>query len=362
MENSKEKFDSNYFIKPTYGISEIITHPTHLYKNLKIFALYFGTIPNLLSVEKMDFNKVKKIIEKDEFGKLVHTISRNDYNLEEKSFQYDCYSFFLESGIMISLEVDDCSLFFISKNRELAEEIFKKIIKQKKIRSKTTEINLLLEGPSGITTQGVQIKKPIINFGSHYNEDFLGIHKQIVKNCNTDNVKGLYLFHGNPGTGKSTYIKYLIHQLRKKVIFISPKMAGNLDNVSMTALLLKNCNSVIVIEDAEELIVSRDDSRNSNLSMLLNLTDGLLGDSLGIQIIATFNTDLKNIDKALLRKGRLTSIYEFKNLTLDRTNFLLKKLGHNVDVDKTLPLAEIFNFDISNNHEPKLRKAVGFGN
>jgi ATP-dependent 26S proteasome regulatory subunit len=170
------------------------------------------------------------------------------------------------------------------------------------------------------------------------------------------------LFHGNPGTGKSTYIKYLIHQLRKKVIFISPKMAGNLDNVSMTALLLKNCNSVIVIEDAEELIVSRDDARNSNLSMLLNLTDGLLGESLGIQIIATFNSELKNIDKALLRKGRLTSIYEFKNLSLDKTNYLLKKLGHDVEVDKALPLAEIFNFDISNNYEPKLRKAVGFGN
>jgi ATP-dependent 26S proteasome regulatory subunit len=86
---------------------------------------------------------------------------------------------------------------------------------------------------------------------------------------------------------------------------------------------MDNRNSVLVIEDAEELISSREEVRNSNLSMLLNLTDGLLGESVGIQIIVTFNTDVNNIDKALLRKGRLSIIYEFKLLALDRRNALL---------------------------------------
>ena len=139
-------------------------------------------------------------------------------------------------------------------------------------------------------------------------------------------------------------------------------MAGELDNLSMTPFLLENRNSVLVIEDAEQLITSREEVRNSNLSMLLNLTDGLLGESLGIQIIATFNTDVKNIDKALLRKGRLSIIYEFKPLALDRTNALLNKLGHTIEVAHPLAVADIFNFEISNNYEPKLRKAVGFGN
>jgi ATP-dependent 26S proteasome regulatory subunit len=118
----------------------------------------------------------------------------------------------------------------------------------------------------------------------------------------------------------------------------------------------------LVIEDAEDLILSRDNHHNSKLSFLLNLTDGLLGESLGIQIIATFNTDLKNIDNALLRKGRLTSIYEFKPLTIDKTNTLLKSLGHEVEINESLPLADIFNIEISNNYEPKLKKAVGFKN
>lgn len=71
---------------------------------------------------------------------------------------------------------------------------------------------------------------------------------------------------------------------------------------------------------------------------------------------------MKNIDSALLRKGRLTSIYEFKPLTVDKTNTLIKSFGHEVEINESLSLADIFNFEISNNYEPKLRKAVGFGN
>ena len=95
----------------------------------------------------------------------------------------------------------------------------------------------------------------------------------------------------------------------------------------MTRYLISNSNSILVIEDAEELIVSRDQKRNSNLAMILNMTDGILGESLGIQIIATFNTDLKNIDPALKRKGRLKSSYEFKPLESEKANQLLKNEG-----------------------------------
>ena len=63
--------------------------------------------------------------------------------------------------------------------------------------------------------------------------------------------------------------------------------------------------------------------RNSNLAMILNITDGILGESLGIQIIATFNTDVQNIDPALKRKGRLKSAYEFKALSPEKANVLL---------------------------------------
>lgn len=273
------------------------------------------------------------------------------------------HSYFIKNEILINLDDTNAYLVFSQQKTTEANALCESIRKLFKKSGRTTDISLIvLDRNNSLETKELFIKKPKIDFNLHYNSDFLPIHKRILNQLNRMDTKGLFLFHGQPGTGKSTYIKYLIHQLKKKIIFISPKMAGELDNLSMTPFLLENRNSVLIIEDAEELITSREDVRNSKLSMLLNLTDGLLGESLGIQIIATFNTDVKNIDKALLRKGRLTSIYEFKPLALDRTNALLKKLGHKMEVAHPLTIANIFNFEISNNYEPKLKRAVGFGN
>lgn len=125
-----------------------------------------------------------------------------------------------------------------------------------------------------------------------------------------------------------------------------PGLAGNLDAPSMSRLLLANINSVFVIEDAEDLLLSRDKVQNNAISTLLNLTDGLLGETLGIQVIATFNTALQHIDKALLRKGRLTALYEFKPLSICRSQALVNELGHTgYTVTQPMTLADIFNLD-----------------
>nr|WP_289023403.1 AAA family ATPase [uncultured Salegentibacter sp.] len=128
----------------------------------------------------------------------------------------------------------------------------------------------------------------------------------------------------------------------------------------MTKYLIDNPNSVLVIEDAEELIVSRDNQRNSNLAMILNVTDGILGESLGIQIIATFNTDVQRIDPALKRKGRLKSAYEFKALSAEKANHFLIDQSVNYSTEDDLTLAEIYNISEEEQCKYPARKAVGF--
>jgi ATP-dependent 26S proteasome regulatory subunit len=46
---------------------------------------------------------------------------------------------------------------------------------------------------------------------------------------------------------------------------------------------------------------------NAGLINILNNSDGLLSDELCIKFICTFNAPLKDIDEALLRKGRLAA-------------------------------------------------------
>lgn len=328
----------------------------------RMFLGYYNVMPNFKSIDYIDIDLFIKWFEMAYKNQIIKQHYRQDYDSKKKKLEFIDHFYFLEQGIMLNVERANIHFLYTSAKETIVNVLFEECKKFIKIPKKTTDISLIIFQNDKLETKEVHIKKPKIDFNIHYNEDFLVIHKTMIKQLNKKDTNGLYLFHGQPGTGKSTYIKYLIHQLKKKVIFISPKMAGELDNLSMTPFLLENRNSVLVIEDAEELITSREEVRNSNLSMLLNFTDGLLGESLGIQIIATFNTDVKNIDKALLRKGRLSVIYEFKLLAVDRTNALLNKLGQSLEVSHPLAVADIFNFDSSNNYEPKLRKAVGFGN
>ena len=85
---------------------------------------------------------------------------------------------------------------------------------------------------------------------------------------------------------------------------------------------------------------------NAGLVNILNISDGLLSDELCIKFICTFNAPLKDIDEALLRKGRLAARYEFKDLTTDKVNQLIKEESLDIP-EQTHPmtLAEIYNYE-----------------
>ena len=84
----------------------------------------------------------------------------------------------------------------------------------------------------------------------------------------------------------------------------------------------------------------------------------MLGDSLHLKFFCTFNTDLNNIDTALLRKGRLSMKYKFEFLTVDKVQKLFDKLGINQKATKEMPLCDIFNFEVENGKTEK--KKIGF--
>lgn len=328
----------------------------------RYYSTLFDTIPNRLMLDDIDIVKVREFILKDFADQIIHENFAQTLTTKTKKYQFDDQYFVFKNNLVINLYEEAIYLLFDTSLKDFATDFLNKMLvfKIKAKTAKTTNISLIIKGNYGLETKDIKIKKPKLDIDLHYNDDFKNISTNIVNSIKKSKTQGLYLFHGMPGTGKSTYIKHLIQQQTKTVIFMPPNMAGNLDSMELTEFLIDNPNCVLVIEDAEDLIVSRDNQYNSRLSFLLNITDGILSDSLGIQIIATFNTDLKNIDKALLRKGRLTSIYEFKELEKHKTNALLKKLNHDFVSEKAMSLADIFNYEADTNYNPKSKKTVGF--
>jgi len=215
------------------------------------------------------------------------------------------------------------------------------------IELKKSGINLVKSDMGHLDIEEYDLNVPDMNLELNYGKEFLKIHEVILKRLNTPNDKGIILFHGDPGTGKTSYIKYLTRLIiDKEILFIPPSMAESLSEPSIIPFLMEHKNSILIVEDAERVIADRETNGSSaGVSNILNLTDGILGDCLNIQIIATFNMKREKIDSALLRKGRLIVEHKFQNLSIDDTKKLLKSIGKYNNVDKGMCLADIYNID-----------------
>jgi hypothetical protein len=224
-----------------------------------------------------------------------------------------------------------------------AVEYAKKYIAKNVIRDeKKGIINLICKSQLGFELKEFTIKDPNIDFDLNYNEDFKSIDSVILEKLNKEGGKGLVMLYGEPGTGKTSYIRRIINHVNKRVLYLPPDMATELSNPGLVPFLTDIPNSILIVEDAENVLLKRQGQHNQAISNILNLSDGLFGDCLNIQILATFNTSLANIDEALLRKGRLIAKYEFKKLSGDRVKKLSKKIGVNFEKDSGT-LAEIYN-------------------
>ena len=209
-----------------------------------------------------------------------------------------------------------------------------------------THIYLIQSGLGGLHTERVEILPPDIDLALHYNEDFPPVHERLTSLLAQPKGKGLILLHGEPGTGKTTYIKYLSSLVKKDMLILPPYMTNYLTSPEIIPFLLDNKDSVLIIEDAERILQSREAGGDTNsVSNILNLTDGLLADCMHIQIIATFNASKHLLDKALLRKGRLMVDYAFGKLAASKANTLLEHLGMDHRTDEPMTLADIFNIE-----------------
>lgn len=196
-------------------------------------------------------------------------------------------------------------------------KLFRKLPTPKNNRSK---IWTLVSNFGSLDLVHSTIKSISLDIKENYNDDFEIIDNTIQEGIKSSD-KGVVLLHGNPGTGKTFYLRHLIHTLDKKIIYVPASIASELSSPQFIPLLLENTGSVLVIEDAENIIRTRKSGGNATVSSLLNLSDGILSDILSTQLICTFNCDINDIDEALMRKGRIIARYEFGQLTAEKAPF-----------------------------------------
>jgi hypothetical protein len=340
------------------------------------FTVCFNTLPSNLRFEtpleanreNMELVMAALNLSELEIKPVFKNWSTEDEKNADSSNDYP-YQFLLKSNtnkliIWISLVPDELTVDFLYDASDINLEKWvihtNHIIRDNFGVSKTPVFKVLSHNSNNFYTKDVHTDTLDLNINEMYNDDFGEINSLIME-AMTTNKSGLILLHGIPGTGKTSYIKHLIAKFsNKNFIFIQNEFIKDLLNPDFISFLLRNRNCILIIEDAEKVITSRDYvSESSVVSTILQLTDGLFSDYLNIKIICTFNTDIEKVDKALLRKGRMIASYEFKPLSKEKANKLLSSWGYN-PIDKELVLADIFNMDKKGFDNSRNLNKIGF--
>ena len=229
-----------------------------------------------------------------------------------------------------------------------------------------SKIGIIKSGRGGMYVSKISLSHNQTFSFDHYNEDFVTFENNITNQL-AEKKPGLFLFHGEPGTGKSSAIRHLVEKVKRNFIFIPPQMISHLSSPEFADIITDtHKGSVLILEDAEKALMKRESddgfSNSTLVSSILNLTDGLYADLGQLAIIATYNCDRNLIDPALLRKGRLKAEYRFDKLDTDRAKLLAKKLGKNLNIKEPKTLADIFNDEEQyTNNEKSKKEPIGFG-
>ena len=184
---------------------------------------------------------------------------------------------------------------------------------------------LLSSGAEGVKRQPVSLSRPCLHSSGdlalHYGDDFVPWEAELILRLQSQ-VNGLVVLRGDPGVGKSSFLRHLIARLAKthRAFLVPTSHFGMLASPEMPGFWAgqnyrSKLRNLLLLEDAEALLGRRDGSNDAQVSNLLNMSDGLLGDSMKVQIIATVNASLDKLDPAITRRGRLTGYRQFRRLS-----------------------------------------------
>ena len=316
----------------------------------------FGDRPNKIkmynSYSKKDFNEVidKYTIEKsfssevvpaDEFNiindvyfiKVSETIyisyilldrESDSSFIHEISFYFKSYQDDSELVDKISNELSDCQIDFDDDDES------------------GCKLNTIYIAPTGLEVEPISRINLDDNIELYYNEKTI---KSIDKLCKTikKSDKGLSIIYGERGTGKTSIISHISEKVDRIVIYIpNSLLEATLNNSEFRSFLKKYHKPIIVIDDCEMIFNELFTKSNIYVNNLLQMVEGLLSDSIQVNIITIFNVDDDaEIDHALLDSNSLLDVIEFEYLSKEESNDLSKHLNHSKKYKNKTKLVDI---------------------
>lgn len=158
---------------------------------------------------------------------------------------------------------------------------------------------------------------------------------------------------GPPGTGKTTFIKNMIHRSggNAKVTYDDKVMSDD----SLFAGFVQSDTRFMIMEDADAFLKSRTEG-NTMMHRFLNVSDGLVSAEGKKLVFSTNLPSVRDIDEALMRPGRCYDVVTFRALTRSEATVVAGELGVELPDGSEFKLAELFNTQLSE----KVSRPLGF--
>ena len=276
----------------------------------------------------------------------------NRYGIYTESLSHRSFFIFREDKIVGACQMDDNGsqqLFHYVGDLSIGK-ILKDIFCSFQCKEKSISIRrLFLGGNGGIQSQYKTLKqrRPVTD-----PEAFWPFAPKPPREMAAEfeaSDSNVLILYGEPGLGKSQYIAEMIKWKDENShgtvfvcddnpVFKSPQFTPYVHDMAS--------NSWLVTEDAHEMIEARD-MGNSLMAGILNAAEGITSGNVKF-IISTNILNLKGVDDAIIRPGRLFKALPFRSLTPEEANCARAAVNYPpVDFNgcKDVTLAEAINWE-----------------
>lgn len=230
----------------------------------------------------------------------------------------------------IKMDVNGIGLNFISNDLEVFQRMEKVCAEFITVKKNEGCIYVLARSGNGLTLSEAGYAAETL-VPENYSEEVMEQYEHMLEDLKSDKPCGrLNVISGLPGTGKSFLLKALLkHSQDLMFILVRPELVTALGDPEFVTVLINQRDEdkpyVFIVEDADSILTERMSDNMGGISAILNTSDGILGSTLDLRIIASTNAEKVQFDQAVLRPGRLCSHIEVGKLSTERAHAIFKR-------------------------------------